>query len=127
MIPQEYILPFLSGEHALFTLVGQHSRFTFKLSGEGDERKVFLLTGPDNDRSYSFMGTLNTKTDILWTSNPKAPSVQALTWVWNRCKRGLSIEPAQVMHHGRCARCGRTLTTPESILTGIGPVCIDKA
>lgn len=26
-------------------------------------------------------------------------------------------------HHGKCCRCGRTLTTPESIKKGIGPFC----
>jgi hypothetical protein len=27
---------------------------------------------------------------------------------------------------GQCSQCGRTLTNPESIALGIGPVCLDK-
>ena len=29
----------------------------------------------------------------------------------------------RVYHEGKCCRCGRTLTTPESIKKGIGPEC----
>lgn len=29
----------------------------------------------------------------------------------------------EVWHEGRCGRCGRALTVPESIASGIGPVC----
>jgi hypothetical protein len=30
-------------------------------------------------------------------------------------------------HEGRCGRCGRTLTVPESIDSGFGPECINLA
>jgi hypothetical protein len=32
-----------------------------------------------------------------------------------------------VLHSGRCGRCGRTLTTPDSIERGLGPECAHKA
>lgn len=36
-------------------------------------------------------------------------------------------EAAQLgRHHGACVICGRTLTDPESVARGIGPVCITK-
>ena len=31
-----------------------------------------------------------------------------------------------IRHEGRCGRCGRTLTVPESIDRGIGPECATK-
>lgn len=31
-----------------------------------------------------------------------------------------------VQHEGRCCRCGKELTTPESIARGIGPECAKK-
>jgi hypothetical protein len=29
-------------------------------------------------------------------------------------------------HEGRCGRCARRLTVPESIVNGLGPVCLEK-
>jgi hypothetical protein len=29
----------------------------------------------------------------------------------------------EVWHEGKCGKCGRALTVPSSILTGIGPEC----
>ena len=35
-----------------------------------------------------------------------------------------NLPPAlEVWHEGRCGRCGRKLTTPQSVETGFGPVC----
>ena len=31
-----------------------------------------------------------------------------------------------VYHVGKCGKCGKKLTTPESILTGLGPTCSNK-
>jgi hypothetical protein len=31
-----------------------------------------------------------------------------------------------VYHEGRCGACGRRLTTPESISSGLGPVCAGR-
>ena len=35
-------------------------------------------------------------------------------------------EHLEIFHEGRCCACGRKLTTPESILSGIGPECAKK-
>jgi hypothetical protein len=32
----------------------------------------------------------------------------------------------KVHHEGRCCRCGRKLTVPESIETGLGPECASR-
>src|SRR5882672_9405186 len=32
----------------------------------------------------------------------------------------------EIWHSGSCGRCGRTLTVPESVLSGFGPECINK-
>jgi hypothetical protein len=29
----------------------------------------------------------------------------------------------ELWHEGRCGKCGRALTVPESIESGLGPVC----
>lgn len=36
-------------------------------------------------------------------------------------------EPAEpTISTSHCRRCGRVLTAPESVATGIGPVCVTK-
>jgi hypothetical protein len=32
----------------------------------------------------------------------------------------------EIYHDGRCGRCGRQLTTPDSVTSGFGPECIKK-
>lgn len=34
-------------------------------------------------------------------------------------------DQADVYHESRCGKCGRALTTPESVSSGIGPVCAE--
>jgi hypothetical protein len=36
------------------------------------------------------------------------------------------LNKLEIMHEGKCCRCGRTLTNPESIQHGIGPECSGK-
>jgi len=42
-------------------------------------------------------------------------------WTLQQFENTVTIE-----NHGRCGKCGRMLTTPESIRTGFGPVCLKK-
>lgn len=62
---------------------------------------------------------------------PKAGSLeQKLAWLlWELAANGGRRWPALEMDmllEGTCIRCNRTLTTPESIDAGIGPVCAQK-
>jgi len=96
---------------------------------------VSVLTGPDNESTYTMIGTLwpkaetgrydwhhSRKTNIA----PAAPSAIALRWLLGCLNRGATekiFAQAEIWHEGRCARCGRRLTVPESIDTGFGPEC----
>lgn len=88
---------------------------------------VSILVGPDNDADYRFIGTIfdgkvyahGRKSNI---SND-APSAKAFQWVW----ANLDSEAFELWHSGRCARCHRELTDPESIERGLGPVCAEMA
>ena len=50
---------------------------------------------------------------------------KAFAWFW-RVLNGSGNFPAgfEFWHEGRCCRCGKRLTVPESIQGGIGPECI---
>ena len=55
-----------------------------------------------------------------------APSRKAFTWFWNRLRADADLSQCEVWHEGRCGRCSRVLTVPESLQTGLGPVCASR-
>lgn len=93
---------------------------------------VKFLSGPDNTSDYTYLGKLD---KFLAQVNTTAKSTSLKDcWklkVLNRVLARLAgndyqaIEKAgwKVHHEGRCGRCGRTLTVPSSIESGVGPEC----
>ncbi len=90
-----------------------------------------LLTGPDNTADYTYLGTVfgdpGGRLTFRLTGKSRLPesakSVQAFRWMLKRIVEMQSLEPAVLYHEGRCGACGRKLTVPESIRSGLGPVC----
>ena len=139
-IVQTNALKFMRAGKAIMTIESKktqkHFTFRFKTPKNIDENTpvkdipiwVSVLTGPDNESSYAFIGTIfgnkyyhSKKTNI----SQDALSVVAFKYwfnalVTNNQKRLNQIE---LYHSGKCMRCGRTLTTPESIELGVGPIC----
>lgn len=92
---------------------------------------VALLTGPDNLEDYTYAGILDVRTGTIritraskYTDDSKP--VRAFNWAMARAWRDQPIVPAVFYHIGRCGRCGRALTVPSSIETGLGPECAGK-
>ena len=127
---------FILAGDAIFTIQSPNGgRFTYRVErGDDDGRPaiwfVRLLSGPDNTSDYQYLGFIGA--DLRYRHGRKsrvgedAPSVIAFGWTWERLATGRSIGGVQVYHEGRCGACGRTLTTPESIERGIGPVCAER-
>jgi hypothetical protein len=93
---------------------------------------VQALTGQDNTSDYTYVGVLHpSQGSIRFTRksafHPAATPVQIAQRVLQRifAGQGEEIERAgwEVHHMGKCGRCGRALTTPESCESGIGPEC----
>ena len=107
------------------------NRYTFKFS-KGQARTnsemifVKLLTGANNESDYTYVGVL-TDNGIKLTSASKvtaeAPSYKAFNWVIRHLSALDKYPQVKVYHEGVCGKCGRALTTPESIKSGIGPEC----
>lgn len=126
---------FVLAGNAHFTIVSPKTgtRYTYrvKVLKEGDAAPTgpwfaSLLTGPDNESCYEYFGTIFAngayRTSRKSRITDDAPSVRAFAWVWHELTTGsLRVE---FWHEGRCGRCGRTLTVPESIASGFGPICI---
>lgn len=116
--------------------VAPHYTYKIARAKDGDSPLfVSLLTGPDNLSDFTYLGILDELTGgVRLTRASKLPAeawpVRLLSHV---CKaifqdRGSEIERAgfAVHHEGRCGRCGRRLTVPESITTGLGPECAGR-
>jgi hypothetical protein len=120
---------FVTAGKAVFTILNEKTgrRFTYRVKKHKKSPIYFVsvLSGPDNTSNYSYIGTIFNEEDFRLTRNskagPEAPSVIAFTWFMRHIRR---LPPAlKVYHENRCARCGRALTTPESVQRGFGPEC----
>lgn len=133
------LLEFIFGGNATFTLVSEATkrRFTYKIVARKDNSDgkiihfVKLLRGANNVEDYAYMGCIINKQRFTLTGKSRvssgAKSVVALDWFLARLIDGKEIpNSVRFYHAGRCARCGRKLTVPESIKIGFGPECASR-
>jgi hypothetical protein len=134
----EDVKNFVLAGNATFTIVSTKTstRYTYKVRRSKEEEGkpvvyfVSLLNGPDNQNDYCYMGII-TATGFRFTAKstvrPEAPSAKAFVWFFDAVLAGARMPATlEVWHEGKCGRCGRALTVPESIARGIGPECADK-
>jgi hypothetical protein len=136
-------LLFARAGKATFTLVSKKTgvRFTFRVSQGTDKETgqktdtyfVGLLSGPNNEADYSYLGYIRRDVFIAGRRNPKpgdvgpnAPSSKAFAWAWQKLVQGVLPDSLEIWHEGRCGRCARMLTVPSSIESGFGPECAGK-
>tara|TARA_Y100000361_G_scaffold124610_2_gene117788 strand:- start:1036 stop:1464 length:429 start_codon:yes stop_codon:yes gene_type:complete len=133
------IRKFITSGKATFTVTsartGQHFTYRVKQTEPGAHGYfVSVLTGPDNVRDYTYAGMLFDSDQGLafrLTKGSKvsgdAPSFRGFEWLVRmvNADKGVS-DHATLDHMGKCGRCGRALTHPESIATGLGPECVKK-
>lgn len=138
---------FITAGNATFTLsipdsfATQHDvpdHYTFRIrrkEANGDYPEVYfvsLLTGPDNTSDYSYLGMLDVRTgDVRLTKASKQTEDsmcvrllrRTLSCLYNGEMDRIANAGFALHHEGKCGRCGRLLTVPESIESGIGPEC----
>mgnify|MGYP007034226707 CR=1 FL=1 len=133
---------FIFAGNATFTVVNETTgnRFTFRVRKAGwgtptyNEKSgifyVSVLTGSDNNSSYTFIGTYFGGTNQVYRHShqskitDKAVSNQVLVWFFSSyIKNPSSFPTVKVFHSGKCGKCGKKLTTPESVKSGLGPKC----
>jgi len=110
-------------KHGTYTVEIEGGHATFRISHQPDDARfapgkdiIGVMLGSDNERyqSIGFVnhGHVNLFRKYLGTSEP-----------WKVYLSELEADPEAVLDALNCRRCNRLLTTPESIATGIGPVC----
>lgn len=134
----EKIRRFATAGRARLTLVSERTgqRFTYQVKAKKDEGGnptdfffVSVLTGPQNTSDYTYLGCVTNGrfvNDRRLRIGLEAPSRRAFQWFWRRLQGSQDLSECEVWHEGRCGRCSRVLTVPESIESGLGPICAGR-
>jgi hypothetical protein len=118
--------------NATITLVSLKTmvRYTYKVKLAKDNPGLWfvsLLTGPNNTADYTYIGVLPNAVTFRTTGksklSPTSSPVKGFAWALGQLAAGKLPATLEVWHEGRCCRCGRALTVPSSIASGIGPDC----
>jgi uncharacterized protein DUF6011 len=141
----EQIKPYTMAGNSTVTLVSvvTGARFTFKVrkapktphGTAPDTWFVKVLAGSDNTADYRYIGYIREGRFVHGAGKSfaklDAPSVIAFAWfarqvLFPSANGTPRADRLEVWHEGACGRCGRKLTVPESIATGLGPECASK-
>lgn len=134
---------FVTAGDATFTIevppgANQKDHYTYKVEHvPANERWpesyfVKMLTGPDNTSDFTYVGKLDTFTGQMATTRNSAYAADSfpvrlfnriMARVWTNDHNAYEQHGYQTHHEGKCGRCGRKLTVPASIESGIGPEC----
>jgi len=142
---------FVTAGNATFTIEVPHDwaaahgskpHYTFKVRKKEDRSNpgrfvwfASILSGPDNVSNYKYVGLLNADTGIVRTTAKSAMPAdslpirllnRSLALVWSGNTGPMESAGFKLHHEGKCGRCGRKLTVPESIETGLGPECAGR-
>jgi hypothetical protein len=113
-------------------------RFTFQVRAPMNQRDpnrpisfVSVLTGSSNEDDYSYLGFITGNKYYYGNKSRisrEADSSRAWECIWSYISQGKEFpsDRVEIYHEGSCGRCGRKLTVPSSIKSGIGPVCAGK-
>ena len=85
------------------------------------------MTGTDNNTNYQPLGTIDGDDRVFKIAGGQFtrqdPPYLAFSYMWRHAKLVKAAPSLRVWHHGACGCCARTLSVPESVKTGLGPIC----
>lgn len=126
---------FFHAGRAVFTIEnGRGDHYTFKvnraeLSGKAvSDQPMFIQVMTHGAGGYTYMGILDRNNTCRVTRKSSFTDQSTAVRVFNFASaiiHGVRPLPQgyQIHHEGACGKCGRPLTDPISIITGLGPVC----
>ncbi len=119
---------FVFAGNARFTIRSTKTgtRFTYHVR-QSDDGRVFFVSLRSGSDMWTYMGVIRDdhfSATAKSAVTPTAESWKAFDWFYHQITRNDRLPSAmEFFHEGQCGRCGRPLTVPESILSGLGPVC----
>lgn len=136
------VADYLLAGKGLVTLLNRETegRHTYQITAPGetaDERLgaqilwVSVLTGPENTADYTYIGIVVRKSGQFRLTKgsklPKSdPRVAGFDWLCRNARRMDNYPHVEVRHHNHCGNCGRLLTVPQSVDTGLGKICAKR-
>jgi hypothetical protein len=101
--------------------------YTFKLANKlFNEHRYLHVRVETGYLDFTHIGYYRNGAIIKKGKEITTPSAVAISWVLRNLERDrMDILDSQieVMHAGKCIKCGKTLTDAESIEIGLGPIC----
>lgn len=89
---------------------------------KNEVRTVGLLSGPDNTSDYRNFALIGNDCRVILFKKHRGS--QIFEWLAKFVHNPvLFMDQVEINFEGRCRKCNRPLTTPESVASGIGPVC----
>jgi len=138
----DQIAAFMTAGKSTFTLVSQHTgtRYTYRIRANKTFPTMFFvetLVGSDNESDFLYIGYMRVDAggnlishfrtgSCLYAGQKGRPNdvrFKALSWLTTALSRDYVPRTVEFWHEGRCGRCNRKLTDPESIASGFGPEC----
>ena len=125
---------FITAGNATFTISNSKTgnRLTFRVKQPKREeikglRFVQVMTGPDNESSYTNLGTIFPDGRYFRSRKSRigedALSAKTFAFLWKYVDSIGKLPTIEIRYSNNCGRCGRKLTVPSSIDNRIGPEC----
>ena len=116
---------YIMAGYAIVTVVSNKTNvhFTYKILLRNRRYLIYVRT----KHGYKFiMFLLYNGRKIQYAKNGIGKNhilVKAFRWTWGHLSHNSLPKTLSVYRYNLCCRCGKRLTTPESIKKGIGPIC----
>ena len=134
-------LRYLSAGNATFTLESTKidKRYTYKVYHRKNDKCenryiISVMYGPNNNDDFKYLGLWYKDTGVFKVPASRQSTVDTSGWQYKMFNTFIKLlytdalipDTCKFYKSGKCACCGRKLTTPESIELGIGPDCYER-
>lgn len=130
LVGKEAIWNYIKGGHGVVTLEspsGKHYTYCFKKPKSPDKFDAVTLFAYclEGKHQYNYVGMV-TRKGFRHTTNSEydedSEQFKGARYIIYMAAKDFET-PMKLYHEGVCSCCGRQLTKPESIISGIGPIC----